>query len=428
MKAGSDLIIDIPKFETISEGYWGLKTHTKFMIVTKGLNIPMLDSDSEFTVWRRYSDFEWFHSFMNNQDDYKGLVLPSLPEKSYFSRNDEAFVESRRHDLINYLHSLANHKVVKNSRLFHMFLTIENEDEFNQLKAQEGTLGSKLYEYAQQIMSMDTDYLVANIGQYFDSQEPDDYALPALIRSRVEALLEYEDHLSKILKNIKEKIDLNDEISESMSQVALSLEKFRLNSEATELDKLFSLGGIIEEEEMEDLDNIAFSRNDSRGNDLNLDEFDKISRVPFKKNFFPSLKECSRITWDINENWKNLYRNLKVQLAKIHGVKDAMDRRTSAISKYKANSSLIKKKKLKQETNYNYLSMYAEIEALEKENISLNDKIVKINKNLSDDLTELSITETIESEVAKFVTKYKQDVDSGSADILNVEKVLKVSI
>lgn len=177
-----------------------------------------------------------------------------------------------------------------------MFLSIENEEEFNQLKAQEGTLGSKLYEYAQQIMNMDTDYLVANIGQYFDSQELDCYSLPPLIKSRVEGLLEYEDHLSEILKHIKEKIDLNDEISESMSQVALSLEKFRLNSETAELDKLFSLGAIIEEDDAEDLDSIAFSRNDSRGNDVNLEEFDKISRVPFKKNFFPSLKECTRIT------------------------------------------------------------------------------------------------------------------------------------
>ena len=36
---------------------------------------------------------------------------------------------------------------------------------------------------------------------------------------------------------------------------------------------------------------------------------------------FPSLKESSRINSFLNQNWKNLYSNLKTQLAKIQGIK-----------------------------------------------------------------------------------------------------------
>mmetsp|Transcript_33379 Transcript_33379/g.38319 ORF Transcript_33379/g.38319 Transcript_33379/m.38319 type:complete len:296 (-) Transcript_33379:429-1316(-) len=291
LKVSDGLEVNIPKFETVSDGYWGLKAYTRFLIVTRAHNIPMLEPNTEYSVWRRFSDFEWFHSSLTEQDEYKGLVLPSLPEKSFFSKNNEAFVESRRHDLISYLKSLASHKVIKNSRLFHLFLTTTDDDEFNELRSQEGTLKSKLYEYAQHLMKIDTDYLVANISQYFDKQEPECFLLPVLIQTRIEGMLEYETQLAEVVKGIKDKYELTDHISESMSQVALSLEKFRLNSETLELDKLFLLGGFIDEDNIEDLDDITFARFNSRENDPMIEDFDRISRLPFKKNFFPSLKE-----------------------------------------------------------------------------------------------------------------------------------------
>ena len=64
---------------------------------------------------------------------------------------------------------------------------------------------------------------------------------------------------------------------------------------------------------------------------------------------FPSLKEFSRGALDSNEKWKILFTNLKYQLSRIQGVKDAMERRNSLIMKYRSNCLIILKKKVKQE-------------------------------------------------------------------------------
>jgi len=108
-----------------------------------------------------------------------------------------------------------------------------------------------------------------------------------------------------------------------------------------------------------------------------------------------------------------LYRSLKNQLSKIQGVKDAMKRRTDAISKYKSNLMMIKKKRVKEESNYNYISLHKEIEELVEENKVLESKITKINNDLCNDLTDLSVTEVVENEVHRFSVKYKQDVEVG---------------
>jgi hypothetical protein len=53
---------------------------------------------------------------------------------------------------------------------------------------------------------------------------------------------------------------LNEEISIVSGEFATDLEKFRINSETTQLDRLFILGGFIDHGDVEDLDNIALSR------------------------------------------------------------------------------------------------------------------------------------------------------------------------
>lgn len=204
-KATDGLEISIPKFETISDGYFGMKSYTQFKIVTVPHNIPLLESNQKYVVWRRFSDFEWLHSYLTQQDEYQGLVLPTLPEKSYLSRNDESFVESRRIDLTNFLSSLATHKTIKNSRVLHLFLTTTDDEEFANLKVKDSAIKAKLLEYAQHIKKLDMDYLVANIGQYFDSDEPDQFALKPEIKSRVQGLLDYEQQLANVVASLKER-------------------------------------------------------------------------------------------------------------------------------------------------------------------------------------------------------------------------------
>ena len=270
-KNSESLEIDIIDHETVQESYF--TSHTKYKVVTKAYNIEMVKEGSNFEVWRRFSDFEWFHNHLLEQDEYKGIVLPSLPEKSYFSRNNEAFIETRKRDLSNYLKTLARHKKVKNSKILQIFLTMSNEEEFENLKVQDSNLQQTLFEYANKIRNIDVDYLMVGIHQMFDNEEPEKFELKPVTRSRVQGLLDYEKQLSNIVSALKIRCELNDKISDSMSDIALGLEKFRLNSETADLDKLFLLGGFIEEEDIEDLDNIALSKINSRDSDRPGDEY-----------------------------------------------------------------------------------------------------------------------------------------------------------
>lgn len=204
-----------------------------------------------------------------------------------------------------------------------------------------------------------------------------------------------------------------------MSQIALGVEKFRLNSETMQLDKLFVLGSTIDDEDIEDLDQIAMSRMNSKESDPIGDEYDKIGRIPFMKNVFPAMKQSSKVNDELNESWKELHNSLKAQLSKIQGLRKALERRTATISTYKTNLALIKKKRLKQDSGYNYETIHGEIEKLEADNKDLEVKILKINNDLSADLADFSLTNKIKTELQEFMKRQKADVKDGLNEILN---------
>ena len=89
--------------------------------------------------------------------------------------------------------------------------------------------------------------------------------------------------------------------------------------------------------------------NKNYDNDHYYNEYDKSNQHSYKSILYPSLKELSRVALDSNEKWKILVANLKYQLSKIQTVKDAMDKRTTFITKFTSNWILIQKKNIKQE-------------------------------------------------------------------------------
>ena len=205
-----------------------------------------------------------------------------------------------------------------------------------------------------------------------------------------------------------------------MSQIALGVEKFRLNSETIQLDKLFLIGSTIDDEDIEDLDQVAMSRMNSKENDPIDEEYDKIGRIPFMRNVFPVMKQSSKVNDELNSSWKELHNSLKAQLSKIQGLRKALERRTSIISTYKTNLALIKKKRLKQDSAYNYESIHVEIERLEADNKELEAKILKINSDLSEDLSDFSLTNKIKDQLQEFMKKHKTDVAVGLNEILGM--------
>lgn len=64
-------------------------------------------------VLRRFSDFEWLQQKLSENERYKGLIIPPLPEKKYLGNLDNSFIEKRREDLEAFLRVIATHSIIK---------------------------------------------------------------------------------------------------------------------------------------------------------------------------------------------------------------------------------------------------------------------------------------------------------------------------
>jgi len=82
-----------------------LNTHTEYMIHVKtSLNHY---KNSEFSVARRYSDFNWLREQL--AENNKGYLIPPLPEKAVLNRFNAEFVEYRRKELERFLQRVVAH-------------------------------------------------------------------------------------------------------------------------------------------------------------------------------------------------------------------------------------------------------------------------------------------------------------------------------
>ena len=108
MNEKSRIDINITDYITIREGNSKSKVSTKYLIVSHVHNIPLLENNSKYSVWRKFSDIEWFHNFILSLEEFKKLNVPQLPEKSLFTRNDRAYIEKTKNNLIIYLNNFAN--------------------------------------------------------------------------------------------------------------------------------------------------------------------------------------------------------------------------------------------------------------------------------------------------------------------------------
>eukprot|EP00158_Paraphelidium_tribonemae_P006738 Partr_v1_DN27955_c1_g1_i1_m11654 putative sorting nexin len=83
------------------------------------------EENSNSTVWRRYKHFLWLHNILASK--FATLCLPPLPEKQAQGRFADEFVEQRRRALERYLRRLSRHPVVRDSTVFHLFITCADE-------------------------------------------------------------------------------------------------------------------------------------------------------------------------------------------------------------------------------------------------------------------------------------------------------------
>lgn len=108
--------------EKIDGGFFS-KAYVIYLVTTKELN---------FSVKRRYSDFEWLREIFSEQ--FPNLIIPPIPLKNFSDRFNEEFIEKRKRYLQKFIHSIDNNPVLANTSIYYDFISCKSEDEFNTKK------------------------------------------------------------------------------------------------------------------------------------------------------------------------------------------------------------------------------------------------------------------------------------------------------
>ena len=112
------------------------KAYMTYIIETSPLNLK---------VRRRYSDFEWLRQTLLNF--YSSSVIPPIPKKNKIGgdRFDETFLIKRMRNLEKFLNALMDDPVIKSSQIIFDFLSIEEDNKFNEKKKFYNNFKSPLY-------------------------------------------------------------------------------------------------------------------------------------------------------------------------------------------------------------------------------------------------------------------------------------------
>ena len=115
--------ITISDPNTVEGGYFS-KSYTTYLVETKPLN---------YSVRRRYSDFEWLRNILMNQ--YINCIIPPVYKKGFLmSSVSETIVNKRIRVLQKFINEIAIHPLLRNSQILCDFLSIKEEKEFNTKK------------------------------------------------------------------------------------------------------------------------------------------------------------------------------------------------------------------------------------------------------------------------------------------------------
>lgn len=105
----------------------GSKRYVEYTVKVK-TTLPVF-KETESTVKRRYSEFEWLHKELERADTK--IAVPPLPEKAWqrqlpFRKDEglfqEDFIEERRRGLETFINKIASHPLAQNERALHVFL------------------------------------------------------------------------------------------------------------------------------------------------------------------------------------------------------------------------------------------------------------------------------------------------------------------
>mmetsp|Transcript_32639 Transcript_32639/g.24105 ORF Transcript_32639/g.24105 Transcript_32639/m.24105 type:complete len:140 (+) Transcript_32639:724-1143(+) len=105
-----------------------MNSYTVYQIQTQS-KLPNYEEGKVYEVLRRFSDFEWLLGKLQENEHYKGMIIPPLPQKKYLGNLSSEFVELRRQELETFLRVIASHAVMRHDLQLKEFLTFADQFE-----------------------------------------------------------------------------------------------------------------------------------------------------------------------------------------------------------------------------------------------------------------------------------------------------------
>ena len=253
---------------------------------TYSITVPALN----LKVSRRYSDFEWLRQILVSM--FPSSVIPPIPKKNKLGgdRFNEEFLEKRTRTLEKFLNLLLQDPLIKASQIFYDFVSIEQENLFNEKKRHYNTfkLPNTLKEYKS--LNGQLDIKVDDSREIYYQN----------IKDQTEINQELLSKLNKQFKLLNNEMNIVvsrlDEIAKSCEELFLHSVKYSENDEIKisyyELNEMFKHWSSA----LKQQNSLTF---------INIREYFK-----FSKNVFKSMRDLINSV----DNYKQIYYKSKRNL------------------------------------------------------------------------------------------------------------------
>ena len=159
----------------------------------------------DIKVRKRYSDFEWLRNILCII--YPNVTIPPMPKKNFSSRFNEEFINKRLRSLEKFLKGISIHPLLRNSKILYDFISIQNENEFNDKKNEYNKLKSPQHLYEHKTISGNGDIYITNDKEGY-------------LNNIRESCLMNQVNLSQITKSYKNLIESINIVSEQMKNIS----------------------------------------------------------------------------------------------------------------------------------------------------------------------------------------------------------------
>ena len=157
-----------------------------------------------YKVRKRYSDFEWLQNALST--NYIYCVIPPLCKKNYSGRFNEILIAKRTRSLEKFMKAVLAHPILSNDPIFHDFISIENENDF-QAKKKNYKIQSPNFISESKSLNGEVKVTLNNEKEIYFANIKDNADIN-------------EEILQKITKNYKALILLMQQVSDKMKEIS----------------------------------------------------------------------------------------------------------------------------------------------------------------------------------------------------------------